>query len=611
MTVFVLRNILAYSEQIAILIAVAAALAAALKLTAPARLHCFQLLLACLIALPFAQPWRIPLGKSAVTVSTVMLSEGAPAAASPKQWTPSGAEVLVGILVAGILVRLVLLGLGMLRLRRYVENARFVPTAYAVEKERTGVWPDVFLSDELKGPVTFGLFRPVVLVPDRWMDNETIAYHELMHVRRRDWAFTIVEEFVRALLWFHPAVWWLIGQIQLAREEVVDREVVQLIESRERYLNTLLAIAEAKAGLDLAPAPLFLKKRHLRQRVAALLKEVNMSRVRITSSLAGFTAILAMAGWMATRSFPLQAAPQSVKDAPGVTVQQDETKLLHRAPVQYPQDAREKGIQGTVMVEMTLDQKGEVSDAQVLSGPQELRKAALESVLQWHYDKEMGLPAKTQVAIEFTLPAGSALASKSVTAALPANPAVIDQIDLSRVPQPLRDKVAARLPIHVGEQLSASDWSTMRDALTSLDEHLNAGITHSSDGSATVLMIALANGGPASVGIVFDSRPGRIRVGGNVQALNLITKVTPLYPPLAKQARVQGTVRFTAYIGKDGHIQNLELVSGHPLLVPAAQEAVKQWVYKPTLLNGDPVEVVTQIDVNFTLSDAPAPPPGA
>jgi len=94
----------------------------------------------------------------------------------------------------------------------------------------------------------------------------------------------------------------------------------------------------------------------------------------------------------------------------------------------------------------------------------------------------------------------------------------------------------------------------------------------------------------------------RIRVGGNVQAANLIRKVTPQYPPLAKQARVQGTVKFQAIIGKDGTIQNLQLLTGHPLLVPAATDAVKQWLYKPTLLNGEPVEVVTQIDVNFTLS---------
>jgi periplasmic protein TonB len=96
--------------------------------------------------------------------------------------------------------------------------------------------------------------------------------------------------------------------------------------------------------------------------------------------------------------------------------------------------------------------------------------------------------------------------------------------------------------------------------------------------------------------------PQRIRVGGNVQAAKLIRQPKPIYPALAKQARISGHVILNAIIGKDGTIQDLRVVSGHPLLVPAALEAVKQWVYAPTLLNGEPVEVVTQIDVNFTLS---------
>ncbi|MGE5489112.1 MAG: energy transducer TonB [bacterium] len=94
----------------------------------------------------------------------------------------------------------------------------------------------------------------------------------------------------------------------------------------------------------------------------------------------------------------------------------------------------------------------------------------------------------------------------------------------------------------------------------------------------------------------------RIRIGGNVQQAKLVRQVKPAYPPLAKQARIQGVVRFTAIIARDGTISNLQLVSGHPLLVPAAQAAVSQWVYQPTLLNGEPVEVITQIDVDFKLS---------
>ena len=93
-----------------------------------------------------------------------------------------------------------------------------------------------------------------------------------------------------------------------------------------------------------------------------------------------------------------------------------------------------------------------------------------------------------------------------------------------------------------------------------------------------------------------------VRVGGNVIAANLIRQVKPVYPPLAKAARVQGTVKFQASIGKDGTIQNLQMLSGPPLLVQAAMQAVQQWVYKPTLLNGEAVEVITTIDVNFTLN---------
>src|SRR5207237_8711763 len=95
---------------------------------------------------------------------------------------------------------------------------------------------------------------------------------------------------------------------------------------------------------------------------------------------------------------------------------------------------------------------------------------------------------------------------------------------------------------------------------------------------------------------------GPQRIGGNVAKANLIRKVQPVYPPLAKSARVQGTVEFTATISKDGNIENLVLVRGHPLLVNAAKEAVLQWKYRPTLLNGQPVEVITDIIVNFKLS---------
>jgi protein TonB len=82
----------------------------------------------------------------------------------------------------------------------------------------------------------------------------------------------------------------------------------------------------------------------------------------------------------------------------------------------------------------------------------------------------------------------------------------------------------------------------------------------------------------------------------------LLKSVPPTYPPLAKTARIEGTVRFKANIGKDGTVDRMELLSGPQILVQAAREAVLQWVYRPAMLDGAPAETATQIEVRFTLS---------
>jgi len=96
--------------------------------------------------------------------------------------------------------------------------------------------------------------------------------------------------------------------------------------------------------------------------------------------------------------------------------------------------------------------------------------------------------------------------------------------------------------------------------------------------------------------------PRAITVGGKVQEAKLTARIQPIYPPIAVQTRIQGDVVLHAVIGKDGSVAELEVVSGHPLLLRAALDAVRQWRYQPTLLNGEPVEVETTITVSFVLS---------
>lgn len=164
--------------------------------------------------------------------------------------------------------------------------------------------------------------------------------------------------------------------------------------------------------------------------------------------------------------------------------------------------------------------------------------------------------------------------------------------------------------MHEGDTLAPDSLQKIVASAREVDEHFTASVftRPGAEGAreATVrLVIGSANPAPSPQPqpAASSTGPGQpIRVGGNAQQANLIVKVTPSYPAEAKQSRIQGVVKLSATINKDGTIQSLDLISGESVLAGAAIEAVKQWVYKPTLLNGNPVEVITQIDVNFTLT---------
>jgi protein TonB len=93
-----------------------------------------------------------------------------------------------------------------------------------------------------------------------------------------------------------------------------------------------------------------------------------------------------------------------------------------------------------------------------------------------------------------------------------------------------------------------------------------------------------------------------IRISGGVKMARILHRVEPVYPPLARHARISGTVELEGIIGTDGRLRELRVISGHPLLVRAAIEAVRQWVYEPTMLSGEPVEVIAPITVSFRMN---------
>jgi TonB family protein len=275
-----------------------------------------------------------------------------------------------------------------------------------------------------------------------------------------------------------------------------------------------------------------------------------------------------------------------------------------------------------VTVEAVLDAAGNVTEARIVSGPQELRRAAQESVLQWHFKGDVAGSTRV-VNIAFQLPAsdkpvqGGSTATTVMTPSGPvsvitaprkgvrnpdeaaqaqiATPApgtrTLKSITVMGLSDQVKSELLARLPVREGDTLSPESLAKVSQAVKEFDEHLRIS-TNLTATDATMTISTPETPAPAD----------RIRIGGNVQQNKLINQPHPIYPPEAKAARIQGTVKLQATIAKDGTVANLEVISGHPLLVQAALDAVKQWVYQTTLLNGNPVEVVTQIDVNFTLT---------
>ena len=135
--------------------------------------------------------------------------------------------------------------------------------------------------------------------------------------------------------------------------------------------------------------------------------------------------------------------------------------------------------------------------------------------------------------------------------------------------------------------------------LTAVPPDMSGAETTGIDPREGIVMSSVSSAAPA----IHAKAPGRpVRIGRGVSEANLTHRVQPLYPPLARATHVEGAVEFTATISKEGAIENLQLVRGHPLLVNAARQAILQWRYRPTLLNGAPVEVITDIIVRFTLA---------
>ncbi len=429
MPAITLANFVVYLLHVAALVAIGVGLPRAFALLAPrARLFHYRVVLVVALVLPLVSAGAPPAGsvspawvhaiESAATGAQPASVPSAPAAFSSMLARSTGLLVL-GAIVAGLVARLVWLAVGFRRLRRLRRGApclepRPIPVIDAVVLAAADA--DIRLSPEIACPVNFGARRPTVLLPTTlrtYPDDEqrAVMCHELIHVRRHDWLRAVGDEIVRALFWFHPAIWWLLDEIHLAREQAVDLEVVEITGTRRPYLEALVKLARPAARPALRPASSILGRAQLAPRVALLLKEVRMSKKRVVGGAVASTSALLVAAALAVWAMPLQAAPTEMRAPSGRTVhlpglaaasaattQQKagagtlprlspaQTKIVSRVAPVYPPEAKTQGLRGVVILEARIDTAGNVIDARVLRSRGEIvDRAVLDAVRQWKF----------------------------------------------------------------------------------------------------------------------------------------------------------------------------------------------------------------------------------
>jgi TonB family protein len=419
-----MANLVAYSLQIAILASAGTLLAYLFRLRLPrVMLRYWQILLLACLVLPGLQNWKHPAQFRAFATSEPVfyITPSTTLALNPKHPFLTTPELIGLVLGAGVCLRLIWLALGFLRLRLFLRNSQPLTSAIPVDQNlfsRIGARARFFISNEIDSPATVGIFSPMVILPGSFPGmsepcREAIVCHELLHVRRRDWALIVVEEIIRSVYWFHPAVWWLLGRIHLAREQSVDREVVRLTGSRQPYLDSLLEIARSRGRPKAVPALLFLRERHLVQRVALLIKEVSMNRLRLAVSLTGIAVLLTGTVRVASGWFPLTGAPapttnqevaQPLKAPIKVGGNVQESKLIHKVEPIYPELALKARVSGKVVLVITVNEGGFVSDVKVASGHPLLDDAAVAAVRQWQYSPTLlnGQPVPVTASVMVT-----------------------------------------------------------------------------------------------------------------------------------------------------------------------------------------------------------------
>jgi len=327
----------------------------------------------------------------------------------------------------------------------------------------------------------------------------------------------------------------------------------------------------------------------------------------------------------------LSSTPRTIGHAAAVPANPTLTSappLVNKVDPVYPPLARQARVQGVAKLLATIGTDGHVTKVEVIMGHPLLIQAAMEAVKQWVYSP---IPAAgtLEVDVPFTLPPQAQAQQngvlggtnrtfvfstpQSIAAAppLPSAPPMVSRVEPVYPPlaQQARIQGVVKLMGTIGTDGHITHMEVISGhpllvpaALEAVKQWVYTPIPTAGSTEIDVPFTLTGQEPPIGVNLLTprkSSAGATIRIGGQVQAAKLVSKVDPVYPQQAKDAGIEGTVTLEVTIGQDGHVQTVDPKEGHPLLAAAAADAVKQWVYKPTLFNETPCVVITTVSVTF------------
>jgi TonB family protein len=445
-------------------------------------------------------------------------------------------------------------------------------------------------SAQVQVPTVIGWLRPVVLLPASCLTGlspeqiEAVLCHELAHVRRHDYLVSVVQSVIETILFYHPAVWWVSKQVRRERECCCDELAVAAGGDVLAYARALSFLEENRA-----PFPEFVLGANggvLKMRIQRILGGHRDAEGSPAAALVALAMVLAVAGSYFAAVSHAQAQPSRTEIASAtapsgvVSVSQEGTaRFLASAGAAAPQSVTPQPAPGTAQ------DAGSISGTIVDPHGALVPRANVTAI-----NTDTGVKTATQ----------SDNTGNYSFSLLPPGPYIVE-VEAKGFQRLLQENIQVKTGQTVGLNIklavggASENLTVTGKPLAAAQQNLN---DQGKELEKAQQSLAIEE---AKLG-----RPQRVSAGV-MQGL-AISQPQPVYPDEAKAEHVQGVVVLHARISKQGTIENVQARSGPPLLIVSAVDAVRQWKYKPYTLNGEPTEVDTTINVNYTF-DGDAEPP--